>query len=69
MSAMTLTTPTTAKLRFTPRWNQFKKTFIEWRRRARSRRELIGMSERNLMDIGLSRCDASFEASKPFWME
>ena len=69
MSTMTLTTRTTAKSRSMPRWNQFKKTFIEWRRRARSRSELIGLSERNLMDIGLSRCGATFEASKPFWME
>ena len=38
-----------------------------WRQRARSRRELAGMSDAELRDIRLSRCDAWAEISKPFW--
>jgi uncharacterized protein YjiS (DUF1127 family) len=34
----------------------------EWRRRA-----LAAMSDRSLRDIGLTRYDADWEASKPFW--
>ena len=39
----------------------------EWHSRARSRRELRGLAERELGDIGLTRCDARAEASKWFW--
>jgi uncharacterized protein YjiS (DUF1127 family) len=34
----------------------------------RSRHELEGLSDVTLRDIGLSRGQADFEASKPFWM-
>jgi uncharacterized protein YjiS (DUF1127 family) len=51
----------------TTTWNQFKTSFGEWRRRIRSRDELMGLSDRSLRDIGLSRCDAAMEAGKPFW--
>ena len=37
------------------------------RQRERSRRELAGMDERMLRDIGLSAGAARFEAGKPFW--
>ena len=50
------------------RWGQVKRTFAEWRSRARSRDDLMGLSDRVLQDIGISRCMATFEASKPFWM-
>jgi len=50
------------------RWNQVKQRFVEWRHRARSRNELMGLSNRCLQDIGMSRCNSVFEASKPFWM-
>ena len=33
----------------------------------RSRRQLRGLSDELLHDIGVSRCDAEREASKPFW--
>jgi uncharacterized protein YjiS (DUF1127 family) len=49
-------------------WNQVKQCFAEWRRRARSRSELMNLSDRDLLDIGMSRCDASGEVCKPFWM-
>ena len=39
----------------------------DWRRRSRDRRELAAMSDRSLRDIGLTRYDATYEASKPFW--
>jgi uncharacterized protein YjiS (DUF1127 family) len=39
----------------------------EWNRRLRDRRELAGLCERSLRDIGLSRYDALQEANKPFW--
>jgi uncharacterized protein YjiS (DUF1127 family) len=38
-----------------------------WRRRARERRELMRMSDRDLSDIALTRIDAWREAEKPFW--
>jgi uncharacterized protein YjiS (DUF1127 family) len=41
----------------------------EWRRRARSRRELMALDGRQLWDIHLTRCDAKSEAGKPFWKE
>jgi len=50
------------------RWSRVKRNLAEWRRHARSRSELQGLSDRSLEDIDLSRCTADFEASKPFWM-
>jgi uncharacterized protein YjiS (DUF1127 family) len=39
----------------------------EWRRRARSRRELAMLSDRCLRDMGVTRYDVDREARKPFW--
>jgi uncharacterized protein YjiS (DUF1127 family) len=39
----------------------------EWRRRARSRRELLALDDHMLKDIGITRADAQYEAAKPFW--
>lgn len=39
----------------------------EWRRRARGRRELAQLPDRELRDIGLTRDDVMRECSKPFW--
>jgi uncharacterized protein YjiS (DUF1127 family) len=50
------------------RWSEVTQRLVEWRHRARSRNELMGLSDRCLQDIGISRCTANFEASKPFWM-
>lgn len=50
------------------RWNQLMLHISEWLLRARSRSELMNLSDRTLRDIGVSRYDAEFEASKPFWM-
>lgn len=39
----------------------------EWRRRARSRRELAALCDRCLRDMRITRYDAFREARKPFW--
>ena len=41
----------------------------EWRRRSRSRRDLMTLGQRDLSDLCLSRIDVEQEASKPFWKE
>ncbi|HUC51743.1 MAG TPA: DUF1127 domain-containing protein [Xanthobacteraceae bacterium] len=41
----------------------------EWLHRVESRRELAGLCDRALRDIGLTRVDAMREAVKPFWQE
>jgi uncharacterized protein YjiS (DUF1127 family) len=46
-----------------------KHRLLEWRRRLRSRRDLMNLSDTELRDIGLSRCNAEFESSKPFWLD
>jgi uncharacterized protein YjiS (DUF1127 family) len=52
------------------RWSAYSAARIaEWRRRARSRRDLMALNERDLWDMHLTRCDALYEASKPFWRE
>lgn len=48
-------------------WSGLKQCIAEWRRRARSRRELADLDEMSLADIGVSRSQALYEASKPFW--
>jgi uncharacterized protein YjiS (DUF1127 family) len=50
------------------RWSNVKRSLGEWRRRARSRNELMNLSDTSLQDIGVSRSTADFEATKPFWM-
>ena len=49
-----------------PGWRQVKKGFAETRRSARLHRELMGLSDRYLQDIGYSRA-ADVCHSKPFW--
>ena len=39
----------------------------EWRRRARSRRELAALCDRCLRDMRVTRYDADREVRKPFW--
>jgi uncharacterized protein YjiS (DUF1127 family) len=43
--------------------------FALWRDRAKKRRQLAEMRERDLKDIGLTRLDAAKEVRKPFWNE
>ena len=40
-----------------------------WHQRARQRRQLAELSDRQLADIGISRVEARTEAAKPFWQE
>ena len=47
---------------------QVKQRLAQWRAHSRSRTELMNLSDRCLQDIGMSRCTADFEASKPFWV-
>jgi uncharacterized protein YjiS (DUF1127 family) len=44
-------------------------TLRQWRRRVHDRRELAGLSEMMLQDIGITRADADFLANRPFWKE
>jgi uncharacterized protein YjiS (DUF1127 family) len=43
--------------------------FKMWWRRMQDRRTLATMSDQSLRDIGITRCDAMNEASKPFWRD
>jgi uncharacterized protein YjiS (DUF1127 family) len=40
---------------------------LAWQSRARERRMLAEMDDRQLRDLGIRRADAVEEASKPFW--
>jgi uncharacterized protein YjiS (DUF1127 family) len=44
-------------------------TCAVWRARARYRRALARMSERELTDVGVSWSEIANEAGKPFWRE
>ena len=44
-------------------------TLHTWRRRSRERDQLGALSDRMLSDIGITRADAVFLSSKPFWKE
>lgn len=59
-----------APLAFAPRRRLFAELIAlikEWRRRARSRRELAALCDRCLRDMGATRYDADMEMRKPFW--
>ncbi|MGF6232294.1 uncharacterized protein YjiS (DUF1127 family) [Inquilinus ginsengisoli] len=45
-----------------------RQTFELWLRRARTRRQLGVLGDRELRDVGLDRAAAAREANKPFWM-
>ncbi|MCW8890842.1 MAG: DUF1127 domain-containing protein [Sedimenticola sp.] len=42
---------------------------MTWTERHRQRTALLRLDDRMLSDIGISRCEAEAEASKPFWVE
>jgi uncharacterized protein YjiS (DUF1127 family) len=44
-------------------------TLRQWRRRLHDRRELAALSDTMLHDIGISRAEATYLASRPFWRE
>ncbi|MDE4174530.1 DUF1127 domain-containing protein [Phaeobacter sp. PT47_59] len=39
----------------------------KWSLRHRSRKQLRGLSQEQLQDIGLTRAEAHYEATLPFW--
>lgn len=43
-------------------------TLQMWHSRISERRQLLGLDDRMLKDIGVSRADAEAEASKPFYI-
>lgn len=45
-----------------------KQGFANWSRRARSRKELMNLSDRSLHDIGIARHSSGLKSCKPFWM-
>ena len=40
---------------------------VEWARRSEERRELAGLCDRALRDIGVTRVEVARETQKPFW--
>jgi uncharacterized protein YjiS (DUF1127 family) len=49
-------------------WGQLNHVLSEWWQHLRSRHELESLDDSMLRDIGLSRGEAGFEASKHIWM-
>jgi len=66
MSTMTLTGVTFGSPRSSI-WHELKRHVADLRARARSRHELMMLSDRDLSDMGLTRMDAEHEGDKPFW--
>lgn len=52
-----------------PSGAQLLRKLALYRARARQRQQLYRLSDRQLEDIGLSRCEARQEANKPFWLD
>lgn len=42
-------------------------TLYSWQQRAMERQQLRQMDDHLLKDMGISRADVEYEASKPFW--
>ncbi len=42
---------------------------VQWRERARQRRQLLELNDRLLRDIGIDRINAVREGTKPFWRD
>jgi uncharacterized protein YjiS (DUF1127 family) len=49
------------------RRRRLRTIIVEWWQRVRSRYELASLGEADLRDVGLSRGEAEYESSKPFW--
>jgi uncharacterized protein YjiS (DUF1127 family) len=65
---MTTMAPARTSRTFRQWFDSCKARLAQWHERARSRRELRLMTERELWDIGFSRTEASNEVRKPFWL-
>jgi uncharacterized protein YjiS (DUF1127 family) len=56
------------KNRFSLRlWRRVRQSFAAWQGRANARIELTSLTDRTLQDIGLSRGNERFGASRLFW--
>jgi uncharacterized protein YjiS (DUF1127 family) len=66
MSTIHVTFPTFREYHAARR-RQLRTMIVEWWQRLRSRYELAALGEADLCDIGLSRSEAEYESSKPFW--
>lgn len=66
MTSLNITAVRSSRL---PRWSELWALIIEWRRRARSRYELMMLDDRDLADMGMTRLDTCNERDKPFWRE
>ena len=42
-------------------------TVLAWQERASERQHLAGLDDHYLKDMGITRADVEWEASKPFW--
>jgi uncharacterized protein YjiS (DUF1127 family) len=65
---------TLPQVAFLPRQRTFTDTLLravevvlQWHERAKSRRALLGLSDRMLSDIGIDRATAQVEGDRPFW--
>jgi uncharacterized protein YjiS (DUF1127 family) len=60
---------TVASTRRHSRIARLQALFGRWRRRIRERRALGQFTDRDLLDIGLTRVDVMNELAKPFWRD
>lgn len=67
LSDETLTWRGGAIVAFIHRARTLPDLILRWQDRTAQRRQLAGMSDRLLKDIGVSNADAAREAAKPFW--
>ena len=47
----------------------WRELLAAWLQRRRERYQLLQLTERELRDIGITRCDAVREAAKPLWRD
>jgi len=50
-------------------WSEVNHYLVEWRKRVLIRHQLMALSDRDLSDMGLTRLNAFYESTKPFWQE
>ena len=48
-------------------FGRLTRTLLTWQTRATERNHLASLDNRLLADMGMTRADAAFEATKPFW--
>ena len=67
-SDATLVAPRSAR---TASWSELAAQVVDlllvWHERVRQRRQLQGLNDHMLRDIGLGRADVAAESTKPFW--